>query len=132
MPKRDFSEIAKEKQAQRVEERPSVEQINTPPSSRVVMSVPPSSPTTRQSYGQYSTIVTKYAKGEMPRRHADLYQEICRALGGKQAGEVNMGTLLENIEMNRASAAQILGHLENFGFLRHERRPRGTFIEILK
>lgn len=134
MPRRDFSAIAAEKQEQRVIERPKIEQTTLLPvkEKQVKTSVPPSSSTGKE-YSKYSTIAAAYAQGRMPKRHAALYNGICKALGPDvKEGEINMGLILEEIDMNRKSAANIIGHLENFGFIHHERRPRGTYIEILK
>ena len=109
MPRRNFSAIAAEKQEQRVLERPEIERASLPVKEKQVNpSVPPSSPTGKE-YSKYSTIAAAYAQGRMPKRHAALYKGILEALGpGVKEGE------------------------ENFGFIRHERRPRGTYVEILK
>ena len=144
MPRRSFEDIAQEKQEQRVIERPEIEQSQqnqnengeaqdlTPNLRGRPKKIAPSLPQ-KFEYTKYSTIAAAYARGEMPKRHATLYRSIRKSLGnGVTEGEVNMGHILDKIDMNRKSAANIIGHLENFGFLLHERRPRGTYIKILK
>lgn len=135
MPRRSFEEIATEKQEQRVIERPEIEkkQQDTKPNMRGRPKKRSPSTPKNFEYSQYSTIAAAYARGDMPKRHAALYRGIRKALGdGATEGEINMGQILDKIDMNRKSAANIIGHLENFGFIYHERRPRGTYIKILK
>ena len=135
MPRRSFEDIATEKQEQRVMERPEIEGQEI---AEIALKrgrpkkFPPSTPQNFE-YSKYSTIAAAYARGDMPKRHSALYRGIRRALGERvREGEVNMGEILEKIDMNRKSAANIIRHLENFGFIAHERRPRGTYVKILK
>ena len=135
MPRRSFEDIATEKQEQRVIERPGIEKKQPAITHKLKGTTKKIAPSTPQNfeYSKYSTIAAAYARGFMPKRHAELYIEILLALGdGVTEGEINMGQILDKINMNRKSAANILGHLENFGFLTHERRPRGTYVKILR
>lgn len=123
-------ENIKKSMGQRIEERedqsPAAE-VNL--TERLVASTP-SKP---GEYSRYSTIRKSYVeKGVPPRRHLELYKAIKTALNGEWEGEIDFGVVLETIQMNRASANTILGHLEHFGYIQYEGRFRRTWFKILK
>ena len=103
-------ENIKKSMGQRIEERedqsPAAE-VNL--TERLVASTP-SKP---GEYSRYSIIRKSYVeKGVLSRRHLELYKVIKTALNGEWEGEIDFGVVLETIQMNRASANTILGHLE--------------------
>lgn len=122
-------ENIKKSMGQRIEERENIGQAVVPDST--VNSA--SSPSRPGKYSRYSTIRKSYEeKGIPPRRHLELYKAIKTALNGEWEGEIDFGVVLETIQMNRASANTILGHLEHFGYIQYEGRFRRTWFKILK
>ena len=128
--------IATDVQERRVKERPEVEKVSAEVEVRRQKQTKEPLPSTVPSsveYSESSTIAATYARGSMPKRHRDLYGGIVEALGpGVSEGEIILGQVLDKIGMGRRSAANILKHLENFGYLRHERQHVSTYIWLLK
>jgi len=89
-------------------------------------------PNCREDYSDRSPVRKAYDAGEMPIDHKNLLEGIKRALGDKQEGVINLGEVLKELGIFRASALKMLRHMQNFGILESKSRYQGTWVRILK
>ena len=93
--------------------------------------------TTDAEYTENSSIKWAYNRGEMPKRHRDLYEALKLTLkeqidDSATAGDIQLENALKKAKMKRYSAAQIMKHLQHFGYIQYEGKYRRTWVKILK
>ena len=93
-----------------------------------------------EDYSPSSTIYKAYSNGIFPAAHKILFNAICRALNGKSEGNVDFNAVLEDAQMHRSSALQIIKHMTAWGILSvsfnstqiiGEQRKSWAFVTIL-
>ena len=89
-------------------------------------------PTCKEDYSDRSPVLKAYAAGKMPVDHEKLLEGIKRALGGSREGDINLGEVLKELGIFRASALKMLRHMQNFGVLESESHYQGTWVRILR
>lgn len=94
-----------------------------------------------ENYSPTSSIYKAYSNGFFPVAHKILFNSICKALDGKDEGNVNFNSVLDDAHMHRSSALQIIKHMVNFGILEvsfnssqaiGEKRKSWAFIKIIR
>ena len=94
-----------------------------------------------EDYSPASSIYKAYSNGFFPVTHKILFNAICRALEGKNEGNIDFNTLLSETQMHRSSALQIIKHMVNWNILEvsfnssqaiGEKRKSWAFIKIVR
>lgn len=70
-----------------------------------------------EDYSPVSSIYKAYSNGFFPVAHKILFNSICKALEGKNEGNVDFNSVLNDAHMHRASALQIIKHMVNWNIL---------------
>ena len=111
---------------------------NETSNSQATKSKVPSCP---EDYSPASSIYKAYSNGFFPVTHKILFNAICRALEGKNEGNINFNTLLLETHMHRPSALQIIKHMANWNILEvsfnssqviGEKRKSWLFVKIIR
>ena len=93
-----------------------------------------------EDYSPSSPIYKAYSNGIFPATHKILFNAICRALNGKSEGNIDFNAVLEDAQMHRSSALQIIKHMTAWGILSvsfnstqviGEKRKSWAFVKIL-
>ena len=94
-----------------------------------------------EDYSPASSIYKAYSHGFFPVAHKILFNSICKALEGKNEGNVDFQSVLDNAHMHRASALQIIKHMVNWNILQvsfnssqavGQKRKSWAFIKIIR
>ena len=94
-----------------------------------------------EDYSPASSIYKAYSNGFFPVAHKILFNSICKALEGKNEGNVDFQSVLDNAHMHRASALHIIKHMVNWNILQvsfnssqaiGEKRKSWAFIKIIR
>ena len=92
-------------------------------------------------YSPASSIYKAYSNGFFPVAHKILFNSICKALEGKNEGNVDFQSVLDNAHMHRSSALQIIKHMVNWNVLEvsfnssqavGQKRKSWVYIKILR
>ena len=94
-----------------------------------------------EDYSPASSIYKAYSNGFFPVTHKILFNNaICKALEGKNEGNVDFQSVLDNAHMHRSSAMQIIKHMVNWNILEvsfnssqviGEKRKSWLFVKII-
>ncbi len=94
-----------------------------------------------EDYSPASSIYKAYSHGFFPVAHKILFNSICKALDGKNEGNVDFQSVLDDAHMHRASALQIIKHMVNWNILQvsfnssqaiGEKRKSWAFFKIIR
>ena len=94
-----------------------------------------------EDYSPASSIYKAYSNGFFPVAHKILFNSICKALEGKNEGNVDFQSVLDNAHMHRSSALQIIKHMVNWNVLEvsfnssqavGQKRKSWVYIKILR
>ena len=94
-----------------------------------------------EDYSPASSIYKAYSHGFFPVAHKILFNSICKALEGKNEGNVDFQSVLDYAHMHRSSALQIIKHLVNWNILQvsfnssqavGEKRKSWAFFKIIR
>ena len=94
-----------------------------------------------EDYSPASSIYKAYSNGFFPVAHKILFNSICKALEGKNEGNVDFQSVLDNAHMHRASALQIIKHMVNWDIIEvsfnssqavGQKRKSWAFIRIIR
>ena len=94
-----------------------------------------------EDYSPASSIYKAYSNGFFPVAHKILFYSICKALNGKNEGNVDFQSVLDDAHMHRSSALQIIKHMVNWNILEvsfnssqavGEKRKSWAFIKIIR
>ena len=94
-----------------------------------------------EDYSPASSIYKAYSNGFFPVAHKILFNSICKALEGKNEGNVDFQSVLDNAHMHRASALHIIKHMVNWNIIEvsfnssqavGEKRKSWAFIRIIR
>ena len=94
-----------------------------------------------EDYSPASSIYKAYSHGFFPVAHKILFYSICKALNGKNEGNVDFQSVLDDAHMHRSSALQIIKHMVNWKILEvsfnssqnvGEKRKSWAFIKIIR
>ena len=94
-----------------------------------------------EDYSPASSIYKAYSHGFFPVAHKILFNSICKALEGKNEGNVDFQSVLDNAHMHRSSALQIIKHMVNWNVLEvsfnssqavGQKRKSWVYIKILR
>ena len=94
-----------------------------------------------EDYSPASSIYKAYSNGFFPVAHKILFNSIFKALEGKNEGNVDFQSVLDNAHMHRASALQIIKHMVNWNIIEvsfnssqavGEKRKSWAFIRIIR
>ena len=94
-----------------------------------------------EDYSPASSIYKAYSHGFFPVAHKILFNSICKALEGKNEGNVDFQSVLDNAHMHRASALHIIKHMVNWNIIEvsfnssqavGEKRKSWAFIRIIR
>lgn len=80
-------------------------------------------------------LITDYYESERmpPPRHLEVLNAIRDALGGETEGRISLqDSVLDVIQIKRASAVRIIKHLEHFGYLKYKPQYHCVWIRLLK
>ena len=92
-------------------------------------------------YSPASSIYKAYSHGFFPVAHKILFNAICKALDGKNEGNVDFNSVLDYAHMHKSSAVQILRHMVNWNVLEvsfnssqaiGQKRKSWVYIKILR
>ena len=98
-------------------------------------------PSCPEDYSPANSIYKAYSNGFFPVTHKILFNAICRALEGKNEGNIDFNTLLSETHMHRSSALQIIKHMANWNILEvsfnssqviGEKRKSWLFVKIIR
>ena len=70
-----------------------------------------------EDYSPASSIYKAYSHGFFPVAHKILFYSICKALNGKNEGNVDFNSVLDDAHMHKSSAMQILRHMVAWNIL---------------
>ena len=70
-----------------------------------------------EDYSPASSIYKAYSHGFFPVAHKILFYSICKALDGKNEGNVDFNSVLDDAHMHKSSAMQILRHMVAWNIL---------------
>ncbi len=70
-----------------------------------------------EDYSPASSIYKAYSHGFFPVAHKILFNSICKALEGKNEGNVDFQSILDYAHMHRSSALNIIKHMVNWNIL---------------
>ena len=94
-----------------------------------------------EDYSPASSIYKAYSNGFFPVAHKILFNSICKALEGKNEGNVDFQSVLDNAHMHRSSALQIIKYMVNWNVLEvsfnssqavGQKRKSWVYIKILR
>ena len=94
-----------------------------------------------ENYSPASSIYKAYSHGFFPVAHKILFNSICKALEGKNEGNVDFQSVLDDAHMHRSSALHIIKHMVNWNILQvsfnssqaiGEKRKSWAFIRIIR
>ena len=94
-----------------------------------------------EDYSPASSIYKAYSHGFFPVAHKILFNSICKALEGKNEGNVDFQSVLDDSHMHRASALHIIKHMVNWNIIEvsfnssqavGEKRKSWAFIRIIR
>ena len=94
-----------------------------------------------EDYSPASSIYKAYSNGFFPVAHKILFNSICKALEGKNEGNVDFQSVLDNAHMHRSSALHIIKHMVNWNILEvsfnssqavGQKRKSWVYIKILR
>ena len=94
-----------------------------------------------EDYSPASSIYKAYSNGFFPVAHKILFYSICKALNGKNEGNVDFQSVLDNAHMHKSSALQIIKHMVNWNIIEvsfnssqavGEKRKSWAFIRIIR
>ena len=94
-----------------------------------------------EDYSPASSIYKAYSHGFFPVAHKLLFNSICKALEGKNEGNVDFQSILDYAHMHRSSALHIIKHMVNWNILEvsfnssqavGEKRKSWVFIRIIR
>ena len=94
-----------------------------------------------EDYSPASSIYKAYSHGFFPVAHKILFNSICKALDGKNEGNVDFQSILDDAHMHRSSALHIIKHMVNWNILEvsfkssqaiGEKRKSWTYIRIIR
>jgi len=95
-----------------------------------------------EDYSSSSQIAKAYSAGCFPNFvHQKLFNALAQALEGKDEGRIDFNKVLEDAQMHRSSALQIIKHMSNFGIIEvsfnssrviGETRKSWAFVKIIK
>ena len=94
-----------------------------------------------EDYSPASSIYKAYSNGFFPVAHKILFYSICKALNGKNEGNVDFQSVLDDAHMHRSSALHIIKHMVNWNILEvsfnssqavGEKRKSWAFIKIIR
>ena len=89
-------------------------------------------PNSIEEYSPRSSVFKTYQAGDMPIDHKRLLEGIKNALGEAKEGVINLGEVLKQTGIFRASALKMLKHMENFGVIESKSQYHGTWVKVLK
>ena len=123
------------KQVKVVDEKQMASSTTTTTQHKIILNSP-------EDYALSSQIAKAYTAGCFPNFvHQKLFHELLKALEGKNEGRVDFNKVLEDAQMHRSSALQIIRHMSNFGILEvsfnssrviGESRKAWAFVKIIK
>ena len=70
-----------------------------------------------EDYSPASSIYKAYSNGFFPVAHKILFNSICKALEGKNEGNVDFQSVLDDAHMHRSSALHIIKHMVNWNII---------------
>ena len=95
-----------------------------------------------EDYAPSSQIAKAYSACCFPNFvHQKLFHALLQALEGQDEGQIDFNKVLENAQMHRSSALQIIRHMSNFGIIEvsfnssrviGETRKSWAFVKIIK
>ena len=94
-----------------------------------------------EDYSPASSIYKAYSHGFFPVAHKILFYSICKALNGKNEGNVDFQSVLDDAHMHRSSALHIIKHMVNWNILEvsfnssqavGQKRKSWAFIKIIR
>ena len=95
-----------------------------------------------EDYSSSSQIAKAYSACCFPNFvHQKLFHALLQALEGQDEGQIDFNKVLENAQMHRSSALQIIRHMSNFGIIEvsfnssrviGETRKSWAFVKIIK
>ena len=94
-----------------------------------------------EDYSPASSIYKAYSHGFFPVAHKILFNAIYKALDGKNEGNVDFQSVLDDAHMHKSSAVQILRHMVNWNVLEvsfnssqaiGQKRKSWVYIKILR
>ena len=94
-----------------------------------------------EDYSPASSIYKAYSHGFFPVAHKILFNSICKALNGKNEGNVDFQSVLDYAHMHRSSALHIIKHMVNWNILQvsfnssqaiGEKRKSWAYIRIIR
>ncbi len=94
-----------------------------------------------EDYSPASSIYKAYSNGFFPVAHKILFNAICKALEGKNEGNVDFNSVLNDAHMHRSSALHIIKHMVNWNIIEvsfnssqavGEKRKSWAFIRIIR
>ena len=94
-----------------------------------------------EDYSPASSIYKAYSNGFFPVTHKILFNAICKALEGKNEGNVDFNSVLNDAQIHRSSAMQIIKHMVNWKILEvsfnssqiiGEKRKSWLFVKIIR
>ncbi len=94
-----------------------------------------------EDYSPASSIYKAYSNGFFPVAHKILFNAIYNALDGKNEGNVDFNSVLNDAHMHRSSALQIIKHMVNWNIIEvsfnssqavGEKRKSWAFIRIIR
>ncbi len=94
-----------------------------------------------EDYSPASSIYKAYSHGFFPVAHKILFYSICKALDGKNEGNVDFNSVLDDAHMHRSSALNIFKHMSAWGVLEvsfnssqviGQKRKSWAFVKILR
>ena len=94
-----------------------------------------------EDYSPASSIYKAYSHGFFPVAHKILFNSICKALDGKNEGNVDFQSILDYAHMHRSSALHIIKHMVNWNILQvsfnssqavSQKRKSWAFIRIIR
>ena len=74
-------------------------------------------PSCPEDYSPASSIYKAYSNDFFPVAHKILFNSICKALDGKNEGNVDFQSVLDDAHMHRSSALHIIKHMVNWNIL---------------
>lgn len=94
-----------------------------------------------EDYSPASSIYKAYSHGFFPVAHKILFNSICKALNGKNEGNVDFQSVLDDAHMHRSSALHIIKHMVNWNIIEvsfnssqaiGQKRKSWVYIKILR
>ena len=98
-------------------------------------------PSCPEDYSPASSIYKAYSNGFFPVTHKILFNAICRTLEGKNEGNIDFNSVLNDAQIHSSSAMQIIKHMVNWNILEvsfnssqviGEKRKSWLFVKIIR